>query len=98
MLIRIVKMKFNDNQIEDFKIVFETHKETIRQFEGCSFLALYQDKGDAATFFTYSYWDTEANLKAYRNSSFFKSVWGQTKKLFADKPEAWSVNEVHRLP
>ena len=59
MFIRIVKMKFKEENISQFKNVFEENKETIRGFEGCTFLELYQDKHDATIFFTYSYWEEE---------------------------------------
>ena len=33
------------------------------------------------------------NLEAYRNSKLFEETWTQTKALFADKPQAWSLQE-----
>ena len=91
MLIRIVKLTFKEENISSFEALFEETKVTIRNFEGCRFLELYQDKECPNVFFTYSKWEGEMYLEAYRNSEFFKSVWGRTKKLFQDKPEAWSV-------
>jgi heme-degrading monooxygenase HmoA len=48
-------------------------------------------------FFTYSYWETEQDLENYRNSELFDTVWSFTKKLFNDKPEAWSVDKLVSL-
>lgn len=98
MFIRIVKMKFESKNIFLFQQVFEENKQAIRSFKGCNHLELYQDKTDETIFFTYSYWNKEEDLETYRNSDFFKSVWGKTKVLFSDKPEAWSVNKVSSLP
>ena len=98
MFVRIVKMKFEKENISLFKHIFEESKQKIRDFNGCSFLELYQDKHDKTIFFTYSFWEKEADLEAYRNSNFFTSVWAKTKILFSDKPEAWSVNKVASLP
>jgi hypothetical protein len=42
---------------------------------------------------SHSYWETEADLENYRNSNFY-DVWTFTKKLFNDKPEAWSVDKL----
>ena len=70
---------------------------SIRNFEGNEFLELYQDKHDARIFFTYSYWRDEEALEKYRKSALFNEVWTYTKTLFADKPEAWSVNKLHTL-
>lgn len=97
MFVRIVKMKFKKENIPTFKSLFEKNKVAIRGFEGCSFLELYQDKKDETIFFTYSYWEDEEYLEAYRNSDFFKGVWSKTKTLFSAKPEAWSVNKLESL-
>ena len=78
MFVRIVKMHFHENQIENFLANFDTVKEKIRNFEGNQFLELYQDKHNPCIFFTYSYWQSEENLEAYRNSELFKKVWGET--------------------
>ncbi len=94
MLIRIVKMNFKGDKIDDFLINFNDNKEKIRNTNGCNFLELYRDKTDQNIFFTYSHWDTEQDLENYRNSELFKGVWKKTKVLFNDRPEAWSVDKV----
>ncbi len=93
MLIRIVKLTFKQENISSFEAIFEETKEKIINFEGCSRLELYQDMQDPNIFFTYSHWENEAALEAYRNSDFFKTVWSKTKALFQEKPQAWSVNK-----
>lgn len=98
MFIRIVKMSFDNNLINSFLDIFETNKEAIRNFPGCQLLELYQDKEHANVFFTYSYWNDPSDLEHYRQSDLFKTVWSQTKKLFNDKPLAWSVDKVVSLP
>ncbi len=97
MFIRIVKMTFDSKKAEKFLKNFNANKNNIRNFEGCRLLELYRDKNNPAIFFTYSYWESETNLEAYRNSDLFKSVWGKTKILFAAKPEAWSVDRIEQL-
>lgn len=97
MLIRIVKMTFRPEVLADFLAHFEGHKEQIRQFEGCQYLQVLQDKDNPAIIFSYSYWESEAHLEAYRHSEFFRGVWSFTKQLFADKPQAWTVQRVHEL-
>tara|TARA_Y100000815_G_scaffold272730_1_gene302258 strand:- start:655 stop:930 length:276 start_codon:yes stop_codon:yes gene_type:complete len=91
-------MHFQESHIETFLNNFNKVKEKIRNFEGNQFLELYQDKQNPCIFFTYSYWETEENLETYRNSVLFKKVWEETKILFSDKPEAWSVDKVISLP
>lgn len=97
MFVRIVKMSFDKDLIDKFLIVFSLHKESIRNFPGCRFLELYQDKDNPSIFFTYSYWNDEADLENYRTSELFKNVWSKTKTLFNDKPQAWSVDKVVSL-
>ncbi|MCQ0112220.1 hypothetical protein SAMN04487906_1964 [Zhouia amylolytica] len=98
MLVRIVKMHFEEDKINEFLSFFDKNKELIRNFEGCRFLELYQDLDQANVFFTYSYWDQESDLENYRNSSLFKGVWATTKKWFNAKPAAWSVHKIVSLP
>lgn len=97
MFVRIVKMIFKEGTNEEFLKNFHQNKESIRNFKGCQFLELYQDKNDATVFFTYSYWNSEQDLQNYRNSDLFKTVWSITKLLFKDKPEVWSVDKVVSL-
>ena len=97
MFIRIVKMSFHEENIPMFLENFDSIKEKIRGSEGNRFLELYQDKNNPCIFFTYSYWETEEDLENYRRSALFDDVWTFTKKLFNDKPEAWSVDKVFSI-
>ncbi|WP_306354100.1 putative quinol monooxygenase [Flavobacterium sp. '19STA2R22 D10 B1'] len=94
MFVRIVKMSFHAEHIPAFLENFHLHKAQIRGFAGNQFLELYQDKDEPTRFFTYSYWENPEALEAYRQSELFKEVWAFTKKLFNDKPEAWSVDKL----
>ena len=91
-MIRIVKLTFQPSKIETFKQLFETNKIRIRNFEGCRHLELLRDKNRPEIFFTYSYWNDEDALNNYRHSEVFKEIWTETKTMFSDKPEAWSVD------
>lgn len=97
MLIRIVKMSFDEEKIDAFLENFNENKAKIRNFEGCHLLELYRDKNNIETFFTYSYWESEQHLEAYRNSNLFKTVWAKTKIMFNAKPEAWSVDMFEKV-
>lgn len=90
-------MSFNENDVDKFLENFEASKHKIRAFEGCDFLELYRDKNESNIFFTYSYWNSEDDLEAYRQSDLFKNVWSKTKPLFNAKPEAWSVDKIESL-
>lgn len=97
MLTRVVKMTFKKEKVAEFELHFSEIKEIIRNQSGCKLVVLYQDKKDPTIFFTYSIWHSKADLERYRNSDFFKKVWQQAKQLFAEKPEAWSLNEIVKL-
>ncbi len=98
MFVRIVKLSFQPEKTEEFLGNFEKSKENIRNFPGCRLLELYREKTNTNVFFTYSYWDSEEDLEAYRNSELFKGIWNKTKILFNDKPMAWSVDKLATLP
>lgn len=93
MIIRIVKMTFKETETENFERLFDSHKARIRNFEGCHHLELWQDVARPNVFFTYSHWQSETALEAYRHSELFSKIWTATKTLFADKPQAWSVTQ-----
>ncbi|GAA0871973.1 antibiotic biosynthesis monooxygenase [Gangjinia marincola] len=93
MLVRIVKMTFQKDKINNFEALFDEVKHKIRNSPGCRLLELYQDQNNPQVFFTYSYWVAEEDLENYRHSPLFNEVWTKTKAMFAGKPEAWSVDK-----
>ncbi|MDT8414462.1 MAG: antibiotic biosynthesis monooxygenase family protein [Flavobacteriaceae bacterium] len=98
MITRVVKMHFRKEAVSDFLLHFDKHKNAIRQQPGCQLLVLYQDVEIPEIFFTYSFWDTEKHLNLYRKTALFTEVWAYTKTLFKEKPLAWSLTEIHKLP
>lgn len=93
MILRIVKLHFTPEHIETFKEIFESSKPKILAQEGCSHVELWQATADPCLFFTYSHWESQDHLDAYRQSELFGKVWPRTKSLFAHPPEAWSVEQ-----
>ncbi|WP_162052674.1 putative quinol monooxygenase [Pontibacter pamirensis] len=94
MITRIVRMTFTPEKTEEFLEIFRSSKEEIRGFEGCKHVELLQDVNTPNVYSTYSLWDSEGHLNEYRNSELFGQVWPKTKKLFAAKPQAWSLISV----
>lgn len=92
MIKRLVKMSFQPDKIEDFKILFAQNRNYIQNFDGCKHVELLQDANNPCIFFTYILWENEAFLDTYRQSELFARVWAATKILFNDKPQAWTVN------
>ncbi|TVR88701.1 MAG: antibiotic biosynthesis monooxygenase [Saprospirales bacterium] len=92
MFTRVVKLVISPGKEADFLHIFQNSRSAIRSFEGCRALRLYRDRKYPNIFFTYSIWESDENLQNYRKSDLFGSTWRETKKLFADKPEAWSLD------
>jgi quinol monooxygenase YgiN len=93
MIVRIVQMTFQPEKVRTFLALFEESKQLIRGFDGCAHLELWSDTKNENIFFTYSIWESENHLDHYRFSPLFKDIWPKTKALFADKPQAWSVQQ-----
>jgi len=91
MIIRMVKMVFREDDIPIFLQLFEERKATILNFDGCRHVELWQSISGNGIYFTYSIWENEAALEAYRHSDFFRETWTQTKNLFREKATAWSM-------
>lgn len=91
MITRIVKMSFNPESVETFRVIFYGSKKMISEFEGCLDLDLFKDTKDDSTYFTISRWRTENDLNNYRESYLFRSTWSKVKPLFSKKAEAWSL-------
>ncbi len=94
MIRRIVKMTFQNDKIDDFLAIFNESHPKIRAFPGCAHLELWRAQTPENVLFTYSHWENEAALENYRHSELFRTTWAKTKVLFADKPQAWSVDQI----
>lgn len=97
MLIRIVKMGFKPEFVNDFIVHFDAHSTLIRQSPGNRHLELWRDQKESNVFFTYSFWESAEDLENYRQSELFQKVWAETKPMFCQKPEAWSVDRMREV-
>lgn len=97
-VIRIVRLTLAPERLDDFMYMFNNIKSRIRNTAGCLHLELLQDTRFPNIVTTYSHWDNESALNAYRDSAFFKEVWPATKDMFAAPPVAFSSRQVHVLP
>ena len=91
MITRIVRMEFQPEKVDAFLEIFNENKKMIRHFPGVHHLELHRDLNQQNVFYTYSLWDNQEALDAYRHSELFGSVWPRTKALFAKKPQAFSL-------
>jgi len=91
-MIRIVKLTFQEDKIQDFLSFFDTVKHIVNNFPGCEGMQLLQDIHNPSIVMTYSHWKDENDLENYRVSNEFKNIWSTIKPWFAQKAEAWSVD------
>lgn len=96
MIVRLVKLRFREIEVESFLNNFQEVKNKIRNFNGCHYLELLRDENDPCIFFTHSHWESNEALESYRNSDLFKNIWSETKIKFDGKPEAWSTNSLDK--
>lgn len=87
-------MRFKAEHCDAFLTLFEKYHAQIAGFKNCYGVELLRDKNDSQIFFTYSKWESETDLNNYRDSELFKLVWSQTKVMFEQKAEAWSVDKI----
>lgn len=86
-------MTFQMDKVDEFTMLFDGVSKKIRNFPGCTYLKLMRDHNQPQVFVTYSKWQSEKHLNAYRDSELFGDTWAKTKVLFADKPVAFSLEE-----
>lgn len=95
MMIRIVKLHFQDEKIQDFLSFFDTIKHKVNEFPGCHGMKLLQDINNPSIVMTYSHWEKPESLENYRTSETFGEIWSTIKPWFGEKPQAWSVEEYY---
>jgi len=84
-------MEFRPEHADEFLVHFNGIKHAIRRFPGVQQLELHRDAGQSNVFYTFSIWNAEEDLEAYRKSQLFKDAWAQAKSWFAAKPHAYSL-------
>lgn len=94
MVRRIVRLEFDPERVTEFTEFFAKNRPTIASFPGCVSLDLFKDAALPNVYYTFSLWESEAALEAYRHSDTFRLLWSFAKARFAGKPLAYSLLEV----
>ena len=97
MILRIVRMEFEESTIDAFESLFQKFEKQIRHQPGCHGLELHGDPDHPFVRYTHSKWESTEHLNAYRYSELFDVVWPQTKKLFAGRPKAYSLSLIRKV-
>lgn len=90
MLVRIVRMTFQEDKLDAFHAIFDESKRHIRAFPGNHYLELLRDPDQPNVRMTYSLWESADALDAYRRSDLFRRTWASTKALFSERAIAFS--------
>jgi quinol monooxygenase YgiN len=88
---RIVKMTFKSAYCAAFETYFNEIKDQVGSQPGCKGVKMLKDINNKGVYFTYSFWEDEDSLNAYRHTELFAEVWPKVKAWFDAKPEAWST-------
>lgn len=91
MIRRIVRLEFQPEKVTEFVTFFTENRTKIASFPGCLSLELFKDAGLEHVYYTFSLWESEEALNAYRDSETFHLLWGFAKQRFAGKPLAYSL-------
>ncbi|MFO7258053.1 MAG: antibiotic biosynthesis monooxygenase [Bacteroidota bacterium] len=91
MIVRIVRMHFMPEAVDDFLDIYGRTEAAIRNMAGCTYLELMRDAENPNVLITVSHWESVTALNNYRKSELFKSVWRRVKTLFAQPAEAFSM-------
>lgn len=94
MIKRFVKLTIRKEATREFLELFEASKKKIMASRGLRHLELLRDLDDERVFITFSIWDTEEDLNAYRQSQIFLQIWEKVGELFDAEPEAHSTRHI----
>lgn len=98
MIYRVVKLEFSPEEVPVVKPLFEAVASKVRGANGCTHLEILFDLNTRGKVITYSYWEREEDLHAYRQSDFFRAFWSSIKPRFSRPAEAWSMERPIFLP
>ena len=93
MIIRIVRMHFVPEAVDEFLDIYGRTQAAILNMEGCTYLELMRDTEDPNVFLTISHWESSGSLDNYRKSELFKNVWRRVKAHFSKPAEAFSAEK-----
>lgn len=91
MIVRIVRMHFMPDTVDEFLDIYERTQAAIQNVKGCMHLELMRDTEDPNVFITVSHWESTRALNSYRKSELFKNVWRRVKAHFSQPADAFSM-------
>ena len=86
-------MEINESDIDSYMALVQSVLDRIKNFKGCQSVNIFNDKDVPNRFFSYSTWESEEHLDAYRDSELFKITWSELKTFFKSPAQAWTVED-----
>lgn len=97
-LVRIVRLSFREEHLDDFLQFYAQVQPQIAAFEGCMEVQAFRDNEQHTVIYTMSRWTNAAYLENYRQSDFFRDTWAQVSRWFEEKPQAFSLVPLQVIP
>ncbi|GAC1538696.1 MAG: hypothetical protein NVS2B7_09880 [Herpetosiphon sp.] len=88
MITRLVEMEIKPEAVQEFLGLYRSVRREIQSQPGCMQVLLVQAIDRPNQFATWSSWEDEAGLEAYRRSSFFRGFWPSVRALFSSPARA----------
>ncbi len=98
MIVRIVKLQFDESTHEEAQSHLLSYVSTVRSWPGCSRLEVLFDAHRVGRVVTYSHWESESALNAYRISPVFREFWSLVKPHLSKPAEAWTMERKVYFP
>lgn len=98
MIVRIVELDIDPEKMALANELLREVAPKVRSMPGCSHLEILRGVHNKSRITTYSHWDAESDLNAYRDSETFITFWKSIKPLFQAKARAWSSERLIHKP
>jgi quinol monooxygenase YgiN len=98
MIVRVVKLQFDERTHEEAQRHLLGIVPTVRQWPGCTHLEVLFDENRIGRILTYSHWESVEALNEYRNSMVFRKFWAGVKPHLAKPTEAYTMRRTVHLP
>lgn len=96
-LVRIVRLSFKEEHLDDFLQFYSRVQSQIAAFEGCLEVQAFRDNEQPNVIYTISRWADAACLENYRQSDLFRDIWARVSPWFDEKPQAFSLIPLREL-
>ena len=95
MIKRVVRLTLKDDaSINAFQEIYRSRNPFTKGVKGCREVKVLKDVDHDDVYYTFSIWDSNEDLEAYRQSNYFAETWPMVKAQLAKRAEAFSMTEI----